>query len=244
MTLSVSDEAPARHLRRLEEISGTANEPLPNRGGEGAGQLGEPEVNPTGNALIPRRFAVEGAADARENKGHPMAITYQVTDIEAAGFTPDRDQFYDPGYRDTLTRMANHVIEAEGPLFDDLLARRIARAHGLARATRKLLDITRGITDQKFARTKEGDRTIVWPESVDIRKLVPFRGAPLSARDHADIPLAELASLAFRFLAVGSTPEETTVLMSRQLGLGRILIKTRLRFVEAAELAQRHISSQ
>jgi hypothetical protein len=91
------------------------------------------------------------------------------------------------------------------------------------RATRKLLDITRGITDQKFARTKEGDRTIVWPESVDIRKLVPFRGAPLSARDHADIPLAELASLAFRFLAVGSTPEETTVLMSRQLGLGRIL---------------------
>jgi hypothetical protein len=66
----------------------------------------------------------------------------------------------------------------------------------------------------------------------------------LNVRDHVDIPLVELASLAVEFLAHGSKLEETAVLMSRQIGLGRILSKTRARLIEAAVLAQGHMSQQ
>jgi transcriptional regulator with XRE-family HTH domain len=236
--LNISDDAPAHLLPRTEAVSQRG----PSREGGGGGQRGELEANPPVHRRTP--VAIEGPADAREKSGPPVAIRYQVTDFETIGFAADRDRFYDPGYRPMLTRMATHIIVAEAPIFEDLLARRIARAHGMARATRKLLKIAPQITEQKFARTTEGDRTIVWPENVDVQKLWPFRRAPLDARDHVDIPLMELASLAVGFLAGGSTPEETAVLMSRQIGLGRILTKTRLRLVEAAQLAQRYMSQQ
>jgi hypothetical protein len=139
--------------------------------------------------------------------------------------------------------MATYIILQEGPIFLDLLARRIAGAHGLARATQKLLETCGEITE-RFPHTTEGSRKIIWPENADVKKLTPFRCAPRDARDHFDIPLQELASLARRFLADGQTPEKTLVLMSRELGLGRIVSTTRPRLVEAAELAMRDMAQQ
>lgn len=216
----------------------------PSREGDSSGRRAEPEAKPTSNPPSPGLFAIEGPADPRDSADQIDAITYEVTDFEGFGFAPDRDRLYDVGYRPMLRRMATHIIAAEAPIFQDLLARRIARAHGLARATRKLLEITQEIAEQKFSRTAEGDRTIIWPEIADARHLSPFRRAPLSVRDHVDIPLVELASLAVEFLADGSKVEETAVLMSRQIGLGRILSKTRSRLIEAAVLAQGHMSQQ
>jgi transcriptional regulator with XRE-family HTH domain len=232
--LHISDDAPLR----------AATEPGPSREGYGSDRRAEREAKPTSNSPSPGLFAIEGPADSRDNSGQINAITYQVTDFEGFGFVPDRDRLYDLGYRPTLRRMATHIIVAEAPIFEDLLARRIARVHGLARATRKLLEITQEIAEQKFARTAEGDRTIIWPETANARHLSPFRRAPLNVRDHVDIPLVELASLAVQFLADGSKVEETAVLMSRQIGLGRILSKTRSRLIEAAALAQGHMSQQ
>ncbi len=98
-------------------------------------------------------------------------------------------------------------------MFEDLLARRIARAHGLARASRKLIEITQEITEGKYGRTREDDRIIVWPERTEIGKLAPFRSAALDVRDHVDIPLVELASLAIPLLADGHTPEAAAIIM-------------------------------
>jgi transcriptional regulator with XRE-family HTH domain len=219
-----------------------AIEPGPSWEGGGSGRRAEPEAKPNSNSPSPGVFAIEGPVDPRDNSRQVDAITYQVTDFEGFGFAPDRDRLYDVGYRPILRRMAAHIIVAEAPIFEDLLARRIARAHGLARATRKLVEITQEIAEQKFARTAEGDRTIIWPETANARHLSPFRRAALSVRDHVDIPLVELASLAAQFLADGSKLEETAILMSRRIGLGRILPKTRLRLIEAAVLAQGHMS--
>ncbi|MEH2483476.1 y4mF family transcriptional regulator [Nitrobacteraceae bacterium AZCC 2146] len=238
--LDVFDDTPARLLASSEAGIRPANEPSLRREGDRGGQLGEPEAKSPLNAPPSQRFASR-VSDTHENSGHPVAITYQVTDFEAAGFAANGNQFYDLGYRAALRRMATHIVVTEAPIFEDLLARRLARAHGLARASRKLLEIAREIT-QTFVRTTEGDRGIIWPENADTRNLVPFRSELLSVRDHVDIPLVELASLAVRFLADGSKLEEAAVLLGRQLGLGRIVPKTRLRLIEAAERAQREPS--
>jgi transcriptional regulator with XRE-family HTH domain len=239
--LDVFDDTPARLLASSEAGIRRVNEPSLRREGDRGGQLGEPEAKSPLNAPPPQRFAITGASDTHENSGHPVAITYQIADLEGAGFIANGNQLYDLGYRAVLRRMATHIVVTEAPIFEDLLARRLARAHGLARASRKLLEIAREIT-QTFLRTTEGDRGIIWPENADARNLVPFRRESLSVRDHVDIPLVELASLAVRFLADGSKPEEAAVLMGRQMGLGRIVPRTRLRLIEAAERAQREPS--
>jgi hypothetical protein len=201
-----------------------------------------PEVKPTSNGPSPGLFAIKGTAEPHDNSGQIQGITYQVTNFEGFGFAPDHDRLYELAYRPMLRRIATDIIVAEAPIFEDLLARRIARAHGLARSTRKLLEITREVAEQEFTRTTEGDRTIIWPETANVRELPPFRRAPLSIRDHVDIPLSELASLAVQFLTSGSKVEETAVLMSRHIGLGRMLSKTRSRLMEAAVLAQAHMA--
>jgi hypothetical protein len=176
--------------------------------------------------------------DPGESLARPAASACQVTDASAIDVVTDRDRLYQPDYRAALTRIAMQIIASEAPLFEDLLARRIARAHGLTRASSKLLQITK-TTVQGFPRSSEDGRTIIWPEGAEVGKLVPFRS--LGARDHVDVPLVELASLAVPLLKGGRKPEETVILVGREMGLGSLRTTTRLRLVSAIKLAQQHI---
>ena len=133
--------------------------------------------------------------------------------------------------------MVTHIIESEGPVFEGLVARRIARVHGLARATAKLLQITRELTDAAFARSLEGSRSIVWPDA-DAKELSPFRDASQEVRDHSDIPLPELVSLAASLFVADHTTKKTAELMCRRIGLKRMGEDTRSRFEAAVELAR------
>ncbi|MBR1003574.1 MULTISPECIES: DUF3320 domain-containing protein [Bradyrhizobium] len=160
---------------------------------------------------------------------------YRIATFETIGITDG--QLYGLENRPLLERMVTHVIAVEGPVFVDLIARRIARAHRLSRATRKLIETIEEITDGRFARTREGNRTIIWPERAENSNLPPFRPALLDIRDHADIPLVELASLATPLLTDGHKPEAAAIIMGRRLGLELIRPTTRSRLTMAAELA-------
>ncbi|WGS18633.1 MULTISPECIES: DUF3320 domain-containing protein [unclassified Bradyrhizobium] len=187
---------------------------------------------------VPARQIAAGQAEPRHRaQDQGAGLTYEPTDFESLGETITKDKLYQPEYRAVIERMVTHVIRSEGPVFDELVARRIARVHGLARATGKLLQITRDVTDPVFARSSEDNRSIVWP-GADSQKLVPFRDASKEVRDHPDVPLVELASLAASFLAAGHTISKTAELMSRRMGLKRMAENTRSRFEAAAELAR------
>jgi hypothetical protein len=160
--------------------------------------------------------------------------TYKVANLEAEGFVAEPARFYDLSNRNHLREMVSHVISVEGPIFDDLLARRLARAHNISRATSKIKTIIRKLIDRKFQRTKERARTIIWPDNADPKKWMQFRPASPDVRDHSDIPLVELAALAKSYPA--ATIEEAASLMRQQLGLTRLLPKTRKRFEAAARL--------
>jgi len=167
-----------------------------------------------------------------------VGLPYQPTNFASLEVTLSKRNLYEPEYRRTIQLVVDHVIRSEGPIFEDLVARRVARAHGLARATGKLLQITREVAGPSFARSTEDGRQILWP-SPEPQTLVRFRNAPKEIRDHLDVPLVELASLAKSLLATGQTTRRAAELMSRGMGLKRMAGTTRSRFEAAAELALR-----
>ena len=190
-----------------------------------------------------RRYAERVGAGTETQQGNVGNVAvrqhYKVANFEAAGFKPERDAFYDTVYRPTLRRMVAHVISVEGPIFDDLLVHRITRAHGFGRAAGRIREIILDVVERRFPRSTEEGRKIFWPEGVDKSRFSTFRAGSLEQRDHVDIPLFELATLARQFLDGGAEPQEAAVQMGRELGLGRLREPARTRFEEAARLAQR-----
>jgi transcriptional regulator with XRE-family HTH domain len=227
-------------VRIDSELTRSQPEAYPSAKDDGTSQRNDREVT------LGLRVSVNSTKGRRErldSTAEPSPGNYRIATFETIGIAVSPGQLYELENRPSLNLMVAHVIAVEAPMFEDLLARRIARAHRLARATRKLIEITKEITKGRFARTREDGRTIVWPERAEIRELVPFRPAPLDVRDHVDIPLMELAALATPLLAGGHAPEGAAIIMGRQLGLGRLRPKTRVRLIMAAELAKRHPSA-
>ena len=60
-------------------------------------------------------------------------LVYSLANLLDCGLTLEADRFYDPLYRSTLRALVAHIIHVEGPIFEDVLIRRIARAHGFGR---------------------------------------------------------------------------------------------------------------
>ncbi len=199
---------------------------------------GEPDDAGTHMASEPVRRYADRATLATPTgitaQAATTAASYQLADLVAAGFTPDREQFYETSYRPTLRKMVAHVIAIEGPIFTDVLVQRIARAHGFARAAGRIQETVLDVVESKHPRTKEDERTIFWPEAVDTEALPPFRAAPLEVRDHSDIPLVELSALAQHFINQGAQPAEAAIMIGQTLGLGRLREATRARFEVAA----------
>ena len=189
------------------------------------------ETEPTPAATPHSESSGEGETPLKTNDSH----CYTVADLLAAGFTPDPSRLFEKSYRPQLREMVAHVVSIEAPIFQDLLARRIARAHGLNRATNKVQKTVRKLIDTRFDRSAEGRRGIIWSENTDRQQFPPYRRASLSERDHADIPLVELASLARTSLA--KTVQEVASFMRDKLGLTRLAPNTRKRFETAAQLA-------
>jgi hypothetical protein len=205
-----------------------------------------PAITPAADAEPPeleeplRRYADRVTVDPP--MGDMLAPTgtqsvYQVADLAGAGFTVDRDAFYDTEYRPTLRKMVAHIITVEGPIFDDVLVQRIARAHGFARAAGRIRETVLDVVERKFTKSKEDGRAIFWPEGADPKALPSFRAGVLEQRDHPDIPLVELAALARQFIQQGAEPKEAAVMVGQELGLGRLRETARERFEAAAQRA-------
>lgn len=154
---------------------------------------------------------------------------------DLTSFKPDRDQFYEPSYRSNLRSMIDHVIEAEAPLYFDVLVDRVSRAHGFQRAK----DGIRGVVRQalgkgRYPSTTDGDREIVWPKDWDTAVLPPWRAS--TERHHDDIPLLELSSLAALLSEEGFEGEDLIRSMQERFNLGRLASSTRARFDAAIAL--------
>lgn len=194
------------------------------------GELREPERLYA--APVPSE-AVAAVAQAPRCEGQGGA--YRTARVADCGFEPDPDLFYAPEHRHRIRKMVAHVIAVEAPIYEDVLVHRIARAHGFSRAAGRIREVVLGAVDPAHPRSRDDDRTLLWALSDDPSAPVGYRIAETGERDHGDIPLAELASLARIYRGEGADEEEILRRMATTLGLGKLREATRRRFTRCLE---------
>jgi hypothetical protein len=138
--------------------------------------------------------------------------------------------------------MVDHVVEFEGPIFQELVITRIRAAHGFQRARDQIRSVILSAVGNRFPTTDEDGETIVWPSSQPPRSVVPWRGE--GGRDYSQIPLPELASLARLLAEPGMDEEEVLLAMKAYFGLERLRETARDRFKRAYRLAQEYLQEE
>ncbi len=174
--------------------------------------------------------AMEGPSTAQ--------TAYAPADLAKVG-RPNRELFYDGAYSATLRAMIVHVINAEGPIFEDVLVDRIARAHGMQRSGNQIRRRVVALLPANVSRINEGERTVVWPPNKDAGAIHIFRKDDTGVRGHEDVPLKELAAIALPFIRLRMDDESVLRKMAEQFNLGRLREATRARFEEALGIARR-----
>ncbi len=166
---------------------------------------------------------------------------YRIADLSA--FKAEPELFYEFAYRGTLKGMIEAVMDAESPLPADVLAQRIARAHGWLRTggrIRERIDLhLRG-----YDTTNESSGLFIWKKGL-VADLLTYRrsGNEESRRAIADIPLAELASVVVENPALLDMPDPARD-MARLLGVERLAATARARLDEAIARARIHVAKQ
>lgn len=157
-------------------------------------------------------------------------VEYRVTDLSAFRVSPEN--FFEFAYRDTLKAMIEAIMKTESPLTADVLAQRIARAHGWLRTggrIRERIDLfLRG-----YDTTMESTGAFLWYKGC-IVDLLPYRPSTdeVSRRGIADIPLAELAWVAKSNPELLEMPDPAREL-ARVIGVERLTASSRARLDEA-----------
>ena len=167
---------------------------------------------------------------------------YVVADMTKLSVTPRPDRFHDLEYRATVIRMVTYVIQIEGPIYDDFLIARIARVHGFQKAGGAIQKLVRSAVDRRFPRSMEDGREVFWSPGAQTETPVPFRESADDVRSHADIPIAELASLALPFIRF-LDDESILRKMTGHFGLSRLRESTRARFQKAILFARSALAS-
>ncbi|WP_244481084.1 DUF3320 domain-containing protein [Methylobacterium sp. Leaf102] len=182
-------------------------------------------------ALPAPRLAVED--DVRD---------YRMADLNDLGRPVEPGRFYDASYRPALSAMVDHVLSVEGPIYEELLIRRVARAHGIQRVGPLVRDAIASQVDASVARTEDDGRPVLWPRGEEPRMSYPHRPADAAVRSHADTPMPELVGIAIT-LPSNASEAERARMIGQRLGLSRIESAARARFEKASELARQSASS-
>lgn len=159
---------------------------------------------------------------------------FMEADLSSAGYATDPEAFFDRAYDPTLLGMIEHVINIEGPVRDEVLARRIARAHSWTRTGSRIQDRVVRLAEMHFAAKEEDVGVFFWPKDNGDLESVEFRRSTLGyARSVDEISIAELTSLASRLRQEGHDEESALSLMARELGLLKLRAASRERLMVA-----------
>ena len=145
------------------------------------------------------------------------------------------DAFLDARYDVTLKAMIAHVIKLEGPIREDVLAKRIARAHGWARTGKRIRDRVYLLAEERYPSTTEEIGQFFWPEGSDTSQWSHFRYSENGARAVDEICIQELRVLASEMeLNVGSRDEKVAA-MAGFVGIKRLTADVKERLAECLE---------
>jgi Protein of unknown function (DUF3320) len=154
-----------------------------------------------------------------------------------SGIKADPDCFFEFSYRPTLQAMVDAVMEAEAPVRNDVLAQRVARAHGWLRTGARIREQIAPHL-RTLERTEETSGSFLWkPGTVASR--VPFRmpEGPEHRRSLAEISIAELADFVITNSKV-LDEDDPPLTYARLLRVERLAAPSRERIMEAIEQAR------
>jgi very-short-patch-repair endonuclease len=192
-------------------------------------ELGQLAADVSGSAILNEPQIVPGTDGSM----------YHVADLTR--FTADPDSFFEFSYRSILMAMIEAVIEAEAPMREDVLAQRVARAHGWLRTGSRIRErIALHLKD--LDRTEESSGTFVWKKGT-VTEVRPYRtGNGEGRRSISDTPLSELTAIV---IANRGLLDETdpALSMARVMGVERLAATSRARLEEAITKARLHLST-
>ncbi|MDZ4263345.1 MAG: DUF3320 domain-containing protein, partial [Pseudomonadota bacterium] len=145
------------------------------------------------------------------------------------------EAFFDASYDATLSTMIAQVINIEGPVREDVLAKRIARAHGWARTGKRIRDRVYLLAEAQYPSTTEEIGQFFWPVGSDTSEWPAFRYSENSSRPVDEIAMQELRALAKSVAHKSESVDERVVAMARLVGVRRATEEVRMRLVEGIE---------
>ncbi|MEO8121429.1 MAG: DUF3320 domain-containing protein, partial [Rhodoferax sp.] len=167
-----------------------------------------------------------------EYPSEPAAIAPFVRNGVTRIYTPvsieggDSESFYEHKASVRLTAQLSQVIDAEGPISESVLFRKVARAWGLERTGSRIVERLRALAPKSVLHTQEGSSKFYWPSTVDSDSLVQFRMADetaMSKRHIDDVCLEEISELVLHVLhqAGGSPRQDVARSVCRLIGMAR-----------------------
>jgi hypothetical protein len=133
--------------------------------------------------------------------------------------TSVRMTFYQPTYNSSLKKIILHVIDAERPIHEEPLIRRIAREHGFQRSGRQIRERVLAVADAERTRTQEGVGHFYWPGGMEDN---PVRFARSEGRDEDVRKLDYICTEELREILRKSNDDGTYIAFSQALGIGRL----------------------
>ena len=130
----------------------------------------------------------------------------------------DPDRFFDADYSPVLRQLISGIVEKEGPMPLQRLARRVAQVHGWQRTGRRIQVQVHSNLGQ-VERHTEFDTIFVWAP-VSHADRVPFR--KLGDRALRDVSRAEVASVIDAHTEQLAESEDPILMLSRLLGIARL----------------------
>lgn len=175
-------------------------------------------------------YEVTGAKSATAPSRHPAdgkKHEYWIADFEGESFLPDPDLFYSEEYQPRLSAMIDHVINAEGPIHEDVLVRRIARHHGFHRAGRQIRDIVIDLAKKHQGKTKEDVGFFFWRKETVKERIAPARYVN---RDEEMRKAEYICQEEIREIRDALSLGDDVVALARKIGVSRLKKGTRNRF--------------
>jgi very-short-patch-repair endonuclease len=198
----------------------------------------QPDAAPVSSAATSqphRQSQSQGHEVYARNAGEPpqAAGTFAEADLTMVQAEPNADAFFERNYDSTLSTLIAYVVRHEGPVRDEVLARRIARAHGWLRTGGRIHERVVQLAAKTHHSTREDVGAFFWPQPGPSTTLAFRHPTAGTLRPVEDIAIEELAGLAAELRSAGVDSEAGVAAMAREIGLQRLRAASRNR-LEAA----------
>jgi len=184
---------------------------------------------PDSGPSTPAMGKVDQPKPSAQQEGRQFFLRTNLPDA-----TTNQDRFFDADYSKTLRAMALHVLESQGPIREDALAREVARAHGFARTGNKikqrLLELLPDVTA-----TVESVGRFLWATDLPLRSITFRYPAPDGERRSLDeVAMPELVGLIEEHPDLAAA-DDPAIALARTIGLARLAQPARDRLEQALE---------